>query len=1183
MASSDHPTTPEPESAFSPAVAAAPSPTGIQTSPETPIPLPPLPKPPAMSEEKFTRLRGYLDVALVALVLIFAFLIASVPVSNPDFFRQLATGRLLAEGNYHFGEDPFTFTSDGTYWVNHSWLFALLVYGIYQIPVIGGAAVVVCKALLVAGLAELMLRTSHRVGQSLWIPAVCTLLAILALSPRLFLQPPCLSFLFLGLTLWLLHRPRQLRDAGQTDERTVPLSWWFIPPLFALWSNCDAWVFVGPMLVALYFAGEVMEHYLPLAGEEKNARPRHLFALGGVLAAGLVACLINPHHLHSLTLPPELGFSPAGDLIEHDPQFRYVFLSPLQAEYFKSPLVSVASTSYFPLLVLGIVSFAFTFGRVPWWRLPVWVGFALLSLYNARAIPFFAIVAGPISALNWLDFAASLAARRPRASASGQRWALWGRALTIAGCVALLVVVVPGWLQSQPHEYHQVGWGVEVDPSLEKAALQIKAWRDGEQLPADAHWFNMGSDVASYLSWFAPGERVFHDQNLYSFRKGAIDYLDVRSSLETEVPEEEAEGMDGGALERAKKQRRAILNERGVHFWITDSQAVQKAAQYARLDLYFHPDEWTLCYQGGRIAIFAWKGAEKPPHPSPKPLDLVALAFGTEAEKAPPRGPEEVKRPEEWWSVYWHEKTPKSLDRESARLHLERFQLLQKRYTINHMRSFQWATAASVISQNALQRGPVPNSLLALHWSKTYGDVFPSGDQPARVVTPQERIALIPAQFHASTQDSGPVESLYLAIRAARRALLVNPDDAQSHANLGKAYRFLSGATRERLIQRVFPQLAEIRRAQTIAAFQNCLRCKPNRKTEAEVRDALAQEFYQMGYLDLAVHQLRERRRCLEQLGPQPGEKAATFAQNLDTLTKNLETLDNKQLKPKQDQYEVNAANKPLMEKVRLALQFGLAQKALEELEAAAEAGDNEVFRTTRRGGASLYTVFLELLLNTGQLTKAANLLDPDVRIEGTKAVNPANLHYHLRLSAARGDYEEADLNLSDALNYVWKDQAGNRRGAEIGLQVSVQIGRALLAEALPFGGSIRVPWVPNNPADIVQRRDLGQSPSEFWARRWRLEALSNGLFANYQESEWHLLRGWLALESGRCVEAREQFGLVRETLVPASLWVPEMNRLSAFFSPQQELASLEQLRIRQSVANETALLYMRLLDSKAR
>ena len=142
-----------------------------------------MPPPAPESPEQFARRCLMLDVPLVALVLVFSFLVSSFAVLNGDFFRHLALGRLLAAGAYTFGSDPFTWGSGDAYWVNHSWLYDLLVYGIYRIPHVGGAAVVVVKALLVTALAEVLMRVGRRRGQGLWVPAACTGLAILALSP----------------------------------------------------------------------------------------------------------------------------------------------------------------------------------------------------------------------------------------------------------------------------------------------------------------------------------------------------------------------------------------------------------------------------------------------------------------------------------------------------------------------------------------------------------------------------------------------------------------------------------------------------------------------------------------------------------------------------------------------------------------------------------------------------------------------------------------------------------------------------------------------------------------------------------------------------------------------------------------------------------------------------------------
>jgi hypothetical protein len=457
MAPSDHPETP-PEPSEMPAAAGIQTPPTISAPTEAPsISLPPLPRPPTMDPAKFLRLRGWLDAVLVVVVLLFAFLVASFPVGNSDFFRQLATGRLLLQGEYHFGVDPFVSSAaEGDYFVNHSWLFALLMYGLYHLPAVGGAAVVLFKALLVVALAEILLRTSRRSGQSLWIPAACTALAILVVSPRLYLHPMCLSFLFLGLTLWLL-------SARRSNGKHF---WWLLPPLFALWVNCDSWFLLGPLTVALYLVGESIQQWQSSRAGQPDRGQGELGTLGVVLLIGLAACLLNPHHVHAFTLPPEFGLTPAGDLIEGDPQFFAVFLSPLRKEYYEPRLgLSVAGLAYWPLLLLGLASFVFVLGRAPWGHLLVWVGFALMSLYNTRAIPFFAIVAGPITALNWLDYAAQRLGSEPRLTTAWRNWSLGGRTLTVLLGLALLIAAVPGWLQSQP-QFRRIGWDVRVDPSL---------------------------------------------------------------------------------------------------------------------------------------------------------------------------------------------------------------------------------------------------------------------------------------------------------------------------------------------------------------------------------------------------------------------------------------------------------------------------------------------------------------------------------------------------------------------------------------------------------------------------------------------------------------------------------------------------------------------------------------------
>src|SRR5262249_24604637 len=118
------------------------------------------------------------DPFLAALVVAFAFLAASFAARNSDLWVHLASGPLLARGDYPFGHDLFAYTTDGVYWANHAWLLDLGLYGFYAGA---GGTLVVLKAAAVALLAWLLIRA----GGGGWAAAVCAALAVLAMSPRL--------------------------------------------------------------------------------------------------------------------------------------------------------------------------------------------------------------------------------------------------------------------------------------------------------------------------------------------------------------------------------------------------------------------------------------------------------------------------------------------------------------------------------------------------------------------------------------------------------------------------------------------------------------------------------------------------------------------------------------------------------------------------------------------------------------------------------------------------------------------------------------------------------------------------------------------------------------------------------------------------------------------------------------
>ena len=51
-------------------------------------------------------------------------------IRDPDFWWHLRTGQLIADRHGLLTTDPFTYTATDSYWVNHSWLYDSVLYGL---------------------------------------------------------------------------------------------------------------------------------------------------------------------------------------------------------------------------------------------------------------------------------------------------------------------------------------------------------------------------------------------------------------------------------------------------------------------------------------------------------------------------------------------------------------------------------------------------------------------------------------------------------------------------------------------------------------------------------------------------------------------------------------------------------------------------------------------------------------------------------------------------------------------------------------------------------------------------------------------------------------------------------------------------------------------------------------------
>ena len=190
------------------------------------------------------------DLIISAGVLLFAFFLGSFRDNHPDIPLRLATGQKIAEGGIP-KTDPFTFGAPADkQWVNPSWLFDRLLFGVWD--TLGDSAAGVIKALCGA-LAVLPLLFIRHKGPTLWWTAFCAFLAGAGIAPRVYLGPEVVSLVMVSLTMMFWFASKQ---SGR--------QWllWLTVPAGVLWSNVDPSVFIGALVLLALGIGEVVQSIL---------------------------------------------------------------------------------------------------------------------------------------------------------------------------------------------------------------------------------------------------------------------------------------------------------------------------------------------------------------------------------------------------------------------------------------------------------------------------------------------------------------------------------------------------------------------------------------------------------------------------------------------------------------------------------------------------------------------------------------------------------------------------------------------------------------------------------------------------------------------------------------------------------------------------------------------------------
>ena len=202
-------------------------------------------------------------------------------IRDLDIWWHLATGRWILQNHAIPLTDPFSVYGMGRPWYAYSWIFDLVMQGLYLSFGLSGIVlfVIVARVAIMMALFHLVYSLLPR----FWVAAGITSLGFYTMSLVIGPRPGMLTIFFGIVELnILLH----VRRTGKTQGL------WLIPPMLALWANWHIQFVYGLLILGIFAADALLDSILRSDFDAPKPRLRELSA---ALLLSALATLLNPY------------------------------------------------------------------------------------------------------------------------------------------------------------------------------------------------------------------------------------------------------------------------------------------------------------------------------------------------------------------------------------------------------------------------------------------------------------------------------------------------------------------------------------------------------------------------------------------------------------------------------------------------------------------------------------------------------------------------------------------------------------------------------------------------------------------------------------------------------------------------------------------------------------------------
>jgi len=324
---------------------------------------------------------GWLSIGVLFALITFS---SSLEISDLDLWLHMRMGWWISHHGIVPNYDILSCTINGKPWVNHEWLFQVLVYQVQN--AFGYNGLITMQSLVIA-LTFLVLLVLGYSRERLWLTVLTLLMVLMVYQNRFTIRPDIFSLLFFTLDIYILSLHLNKRWALAA-----------LVVLQVLWSNMHGFFFFGPLLVGVGIFSEFIKRRLPLpyewntVGRLDDAEYGTLLKIFPIL---ILASCINPLTFKGAWYPVSVFFSLAGDN-----KIFFDHILELQHPITMATIFDDNYKYYKMLIVLSSISFVFNRRKIDISSLLIWAIFLGFSLAAIRNLIYFAVAAYMVIMVN---------------------------------------------------------------------------------------------------------------------------------------------------------------------------------------------------------------------------------------------------------------------------------------------------------------------------------------------------------------------------------------------------------------------------------------------------------------------------------------------------------------------------------------------------------------------------------------------------------------------------------------------------------------------------------------------------------------------------------------------------------------------------------------------------------------